>query len=51
MTIKNDAKFEGGQTCHSKINMSDLTNFDPSTRKYKKFVSKWAAFDQSICFS
>ena len=30
MTMKNDANFEEELTCHFKIDMSDLTNFDPS---------------------
>ena len=32
MTMKNDAKI-GGLTCRFKIDMRNLTNFDPSTRK------------------
>ena len=31
MTMKNDAKFEEELTCHFKVNMRNLTNFDPST--------------------
>ena len=31
MTIKNDAKFEEELNCHFKIDMRNLTNFDPST--------------------
>ena len=31
MPMKNDAKFEGKLTCHFKIDMRNLTNFDPST--------------------
>ena len=38
MTMKNDAKFEEELTCHFKINMKNLRNFDPSTRKSKKFA-------------
>ena len=30
MTMKNDAKI-GGMTCRFKIDMRNLTNFDPST--------------------
>ena len=41
MTIKNDAKIEEKLTCLFKIDMRNLTNFDPSTRKSQKF-------DQSI---
>ena len=36
MTMKNDAKFEEELTCHFKIDMRNLTNFDPSTRISKK---------------
>ena len=38
MTLKNDAKFEEKLTCRFKIDMKNLTNFDPSTRKSKKFA-------------
>ena len=38
MTMKNDAKFEEELTCHFKIHMRNLTNFDPSTRKSKNFT-------------
>ena len=31
MTIENDAKFEEELTCCFKIDMRNLTNFDPST--------------------
>ena len=31
MTVKNDAKFEKELTCHFKIDMRNLMNFDPST--------------------
>ena len=31
MKIKNDAKCEEELTCHFKIDMTNLTNFDPST--------------------
>ena len=30
-TMKNDAKFEGELTCHFKVDMRNLTNFDPTT--------------------
>ena len=36
--MKNDAKFEMELTCQFKIDMRDLTNFDPSTQKSKKFA-------------
>ena len=38
MTMKNDAKFGEEFTCHSKTDIRNLTNFDLSTRKYKKFA-------------
>ena len=31
MTMKNDAKFEEELTCHFKIDIRNLTNYDPST--------------------
>ena len=36
MTMKNDAKFEIELTCHFKIDMRNLTNFDLSTQKSQK---------------
>ena len=36
MTMENDAKFEIELTCHFKIDMRNLTNFDPSTQKSQK---------------
>ena len=38
MTIKNNAKFEEELTCQFKTHMRNLTNFDPSIRKSKKFA-------------
>ena len=38
MTMKNDTKIEEELTCRFKIDISNFTNFDPSTRKSKKFV-------------
>ena len=35
---ENDAKFEEELTCCFKIDMKNLTNFDVSTRKSKKFA-------------
>ena len=29
MTVKNDAKFDDELTCHFKINIGNLINFDP----------------------
>ena len=36
MRMKNDAKFEEELTCQFKIDMRNLTNLDPSTRKSQK---------------
>ena len=38
MTLKSDAKFEEKLTCHFKIFMRNLTNFDPTTKKSQKFA-------------
>ena len=38
MTMKNDTKIEEELTCRFKIDMRNLTNFDPSTRKSPKFA-------------
>ena len=38
MIMKNDAKFEEALTNRLKIDMRNLTNFDPSTQKSQKFV-------------
>ena len=47
MTMKNDTKIEEELTCCFKIDMRNFTNFDPSTRKPKKFVFQLAPCDQS----
>ena len=38
MKMTNDAKFEEELTCQFKIDMRNLTNFDPSTQKFQKFA-------------
>ena len=38
ITMKNDAKIEEELTCQFKIDIRNLTNFDPSTRKSQKFA-------------
>ena len=35
MTVKNDTKFGEELNCRFKIDMRNLTNFDPSTQKSK----------------
>ena len=35
--MKNDAKFDEELTCNFKVDMRNLTNFDPSTSKSQKF--------------
>ena len=37
MTMKNDAKFEEQLTCHFKVDMRNLTNFNQSTLKSQMF--------------
>ena len=37
MTMKNDSNFEEKLTCHFKIGMRNLTNFDPSSWSLKNF--------------
>ena len=41
MTVKNNAKFEEELTCHFKTDISNLTNFDSSTKKSKKIAISW----------
>ena len=36
MTMKNDTKLEEELTCHFKIDMRNLTNFDQSSQKSQK---------------
>ena len=48
MTMKNNTKFEEELTCHFKMDIRNLTNFDLSTRKFQTFALQWAAFDQTI---
>ena len=38
MTMKRDAKLVEELTCHFKIEMRTLINFNPSTRKSQKFA-------------
>ena len=38
MTMKNDTKIEEELTCHFKIDMRNLMNFDPSTQKSPTFA-------------
>ena len=47
-TMKNDTKIEEELTGHFKIDMSNLANFDPSTRKSRNLHFKWAPSDQRI---
>ena len=46
--MKNDAKREEESTCQFKIDMRNLTNFEPSTPKSQKFALSWVSFEQSI---
>ena len=38
MTKKNDGKFDKDMTCPFKTEIRNLTNFDPTTQKSKKFA-------------
>ena len=38
MTMKNNTKTEEELTCHFKIDMRNLMNFDPSTQKSPTFA-------------
>ena len=38
MKMKNETIFEKELLCQFKIDMSNLTNFDPSTQKAQKFA-------------
>ena len=38
MTLDSDLKYEQELTCQFKIDMRNLTNFEPSTRKSQKFA-------------
>ena len=38
MAMKHNAKFEKELTCQFKIDMKNLTNFDPNTQKSQKFA-------------
>ena len=38
ITMKSDEKLEGELTCQLKIDMRNLTNFDPNTRKSQNFA-------------
>ena len=53
MTMKNDAKAEEELTCQFKIDMKNLTNFNPSSRKSKKFalqslMKKWTDINRRL---
>ena len=44
MTLKNDEKSEEKLTCHFKINIRNLMNFDSRTRKSQKFYTFMGCF-------
>ena len=46
MTLKNDEKSEEKLTCHFKIDIKNLMNFDSRTQKSQKFILSWTGFDQ-----
>ena len=49
MTLKNNEKSEEELlTCHFKIGIRNLMNFNSRTQKTQKFTLYWAALDESI---
>ena len=44
MAIRNDAKSKEESTCQFKIDMRNLTNFDPSTSKISKDCTLMGCF-------
>ena len=46
MTLKNDEKSEEKLTCHFKIDIKNLMNFDSITQKSQKFTLSWTGIDQ-----
>ena len=50
MTTENDPKFEEELTCHFKIDMRNLKNFDSNTWKSKKFALQLAPFTKVYNF-
>ena len=45
MTLRNDEKPEVELTCRFKIEMRNMTNIDPITRKSQKFSLYWTPFE------
>ena len=48
MKRKRDSKFGEKLTCHFKIDIENLTNFDVNTQKSQKFSLSWGPFEQII---
>ena len=48
MTMKNDTKFDKKLTCRFKINMTNLTKYDQSSWKPRRFSFSWDSFEQSV---
>ena len=51
VTMKNDTKIEGELTCHFKIDMRNLMNFDLSTQMSKKIVFMGSLWPKYIMFA
>ena len=51
MTMKNDGKFEEKLTLGSKIDMSNLVNFHPTTQKSKNFTLMSYFWPKSMRFA
>ena len=50
ITMKSNVKFQEELTCHFKIDMSNLINFDSSTWKSKKLLFNWLLWPKYIMF-
>ena len=50
ITKKNNAKFGEKLTCHFKIDMINLMNFDLSTQNFQKRWLYWTVFNQSMSY-
>ena len=50
MTMKNDVMFKEEMTCRFKLDMRNLTNFDPSTRKSREIFTLMSIFEAKYIF-
>ena len=50
MTMKNDVMFKEEMTCRFKLDMRNLTNFDPSARKSRKIFTLMSILEAKYIF-